>query len=149
MKTTLKFTFDSLLFGFENPKGNIEQVLFAKKLAEKEGMPNCNRLAKLIFNNDTLNKALAAAVSLDETLVLGYEGWNNSLLHLCIRSGRSAVRIAKGSFPSREIVMYEDYRQAILLNKLSEKQIEEIFYELWRNMDLIQPKPKYWCKEDI
>lgn len=77
---------------------------------------------------------------MDGTLVLGYEGWNDSMLHLCVRNGTSAVRIATGSFPSREIVMYEDYRQAILLNKLSEKHIEEIFNELWSNMDLIQPK---------
>lgn len=145
----MKFEIESLLFGIENPKGNIEQVLFARKMAEYEGMLNCNRLAKLTFNDSTVNKALAGAVSMDETLVLGYEGWNDSMLHLCIRSGRNSVRIAKGSFPSREIVMYEDYRKAVLLNKLFEKQIEEIFNELWNNMDLIQPKPKYWLREDF
>lgn len=149
MNSQMTFEIESLLFGIENPKGNIGQVLFAKKMAEYEGMPNCNRLAQLIFNDHTVNQALAGAVDTDETLVLGYEGWNDSLLHLCVRSGRTAVRMATGSFPSREIVMYEDYREAILLNKLSEKQIEEIFNELWNNMDLIQPQPKYLWKEDI
>jgi hypothetical protein len=57
--------------------------------------------------------------------------------------------MATGSFPSREIVMYEDYREVILLNKLSEKQIEEIFNELWNTMDLIQPKLKYRYREDF
>lgn len=149
MKSTMKFEIESLLFGIENPKGKIEQVLFAGKMAEYEGMPNCNRLAQLIFNDDTVNKAITGAVPLDETLVLGYEGWNDSMLHLCIRSGRSAVKIATGSFLSREIVMYEDYREAILSNKLSEIPIEGIFNELWTHMDLIQPKRKYLWREDI
>ncbi|MCI3936525.1 hypothetical protein MQX03_04900 [Chryseobacterium aahli] len=120
-------------------------------MAEYEGMPNCNRLARLIFSDDTLNNTLAGAVSMDETLVLGYEGWNDSMLHLCIKSGRGAIRIATGSFPSREIVMCEDYNEVILQNKLSEKQIEEIFNELWNNMDLIQPQPqpKYLWKKEI
>ncbi|KQT29560.1 hypothetical protein ASG22_19745 [Chryseobacterium sp. Leaf405] len=144
MKGTIKFEIESLLFGIENPKGKIEQVLFARKMAEYEGMPNCNRLAQLIFNDRTVNKALAGAVPLDETLVLGYEGWNDSILHLSIRSGRNAVRIATGRFPGLDIEMYKDYKEAILLNKLSEKQIEEIFNELWNNMDLIQPKPKFY-----
>jgi hypothetical protein len=148
MKSTMKFEIESLLFGIENPKGKIEQVLFASKMAEYEGMPDCNRLARLTFDDITVNKAFAGAVTMDETLVLGYEGWNDSMLHLCIRSGISAVRIATGSFPSREIVMYDDYKEAILLNKLSEKQIEEIFNELWNNMDLIQPKPKFMFKEE-
>ncbi|MCX8530869.1 hypothetical protein [Chryseobacterium luquanense] len=137
MKTTLQFSIESLLFGIENSKGSIEQVLFAGKMAECEGMPNCNRLGKLTFNDFTVNQAWAGAVSLDETLILGYDGWNDSVLHVCIRSVRSAVRIATGSFPGREIVMYEEYREAILLNKLSDKQIEEVFKELWNNMDLI------------
>jgi hypothetical protein len=147
MKSTMKFEIKSLLFGTENPKGKIEQVLFAMKMAEYEGIPNCNRLARLIFNDDTVNKAITGAVPLDETLVLGHEGWNDGVLHLCIRSGRSAVRIASGSFPGREIVMYEEYREAILQNKLSDKQVEEIFNELWNNMDLIQPKPKFMFRE--
>lgn len=148
MKTILKFTIESLLFGIENPKGNIEQVLFAKKMADKEGLPDCNRLAKLSFEDGTVNKELAGAVPFDETLVLGYEGWNEIIFNLCIRSGRSAIRIATGSFPSGEIVMHEDYRNAILLNKLTEEQIKEVFDLIWKNMDLIQPKPDYMLRED-
>jgi hypothetical protein len=86
MKSTMKFEIESLLYGIENPIGNIELVLFARKMAEYEGLPNCNRLAKLSFADDSVNKALAGAVCLNETLVLGYEGWNDSMLHLCIRS---------------------------------------------------------------
>lgn len=145
----MKFSVESLLIGIENPKGDIEQVLFARKMAEYEGMKNCNRLAKLNFEDDTINKAFSGAVAMDETLVLGYEGWSDSTLHLCIRSGRSALRIATGSFPSRKIIMYDDYRNTILLNKLSEKQIENIFIELWNDMDLIQPKSKFLWREDF
>lgn len=149
MKTKVKFTVDSLLFGIENPRGNIEQILFARKVAEYEGIENCNRLAKLNFEDDTVNIAFSGAVAMDETLILGHDGWSDSRVHICIRSGRSAVRIATGNFPSREIIMYDDYRNAILLNKLSDKQIEEIFIELWNNMDLIQPKSKFLWREDI
>lgn len=148
MKTTLKFRIDSLLFGFENPKGNIEQVLFSKKMADKEGITNFNRLAKLSFADETVNKALAGAASLDETLVLGYEGWSNSIFHLCIRSGRTGIRMATGSFPNREIIIYDEYRNAILLNKLTEKQIKDTFNFLWNNMDLIQPKIGFMFNED-
>lgn len=149
MKTKVQFSVESLLFGIENPKGNIEQVMFARKMAEYEGIENCNRLAKLSFEDDTLNRAFSGAVGIDETLILGYEGWNDSRLHLCIRSGRSAVRIATGNFPSREILMYDDYKNSILLNKLCEKQIENIFIELWNDMDLIQPKSRFLWREDI
>lgn len=148
METTLKFTIDSLLFGFENPKGNIELVLFAKKMADKEGIPNFNRLAKLSFADETLNKSLTGAASLDEKLVLGHEGWTNSIFHLCIRSGRTAIRMATDSFPNGEIIIYDDYRNVILLNKLTEKQIKDTFDFLWDNMDLIQPKLGFMFNED-
>lgn len=148
MKRTLEFSVESLLFGIENPKGNIEKVLFAKKMAEYEGIPNCNLLAKLSFADDSMNKAIAGAVSMDETLVLGYEGWSDTVLHLCIRSGRTTIRMATGRFPSREIIMYDDYSNAVLLNKLSEEQVREVFDFIWNNMDLIQPKPGYMFKED-
>ncbi|REC50644.1 MULTISPECIES: hypothetical protein [Chryseobacterium] len=143
MKATFEFSVESLLFGIDNPKGNIEQVLFARKMAEYEGIPNCNRLAKLGFAEDSVNKAVAGAVSLDETLVLGYEGWSESVFHLCIRSGKTAIRMARGSFPSGEIVMYEDYNNAILLNKLNEEQIKEVFDFIWNNMNLMEPNPGY------
>lgn len=149
MKTKVRFSVDSLLFGIENPRGNIEQIMFARKMAEYEGIENCNHLAQLRFEDDTVNKAFSGAVAMDETLILGYEGWSESRLHICIRSGRSAVRIATGNFPSREIMMYDDYKNAILPNKLSEKQIKEIFIEVWNNMDMIQPKSKFLWREDI
>ncbi|MDX3913919.1 MAG: hypothetical protein QHC79_10320 [Pseudosphingobacterium sp.] len=141
MKNKVSFSIETLLFGIENPKGAIEQVLFAKTMAEHEGMPYCNRLAKLTFTDPTVNKALPGAVPLDETLILGYEGWSDNTLHLCIRSGRSACKIATGSFPNREIDIYDDYRQAIMLRKLSDKDIKEIFNYVWDNMEVIQPDP--------
>lgn len=145
----MKFTVDSLLFGIENPRGKTEQIMFARKMAEYEGIENCNRLAQLSFEDSSINRAFSGAVAMGETLILGYEGWSDSRLHICIRSGRSAVRIATGSFPNQEIIIYDDYKNAILLNKLSDKQIEEIFIALWNNMDLIQPKSRFLWREDI
>lgn len=148
MKTTFEFSVESLLFGIENPKGNIEQVLFARKMAEHEGILNCNRLVKLSFADDSINKAMTGAVSLDETLVLGYDGWSDSIFHFCIRSGRTAIRMATGSFPHREIVLHDDYSNDVLLNKLSEEQIKKDFDFIWENMDLMQPKSGYMFRED-
>ncbi|MCW3170717.1 hypothetical protein OMO38_19480 [Chryseobacterium sp. 09-1422] len=99
MKTTLQFLIESLLFRSGDPIGNIEQVLFARKMADCEGIPNCNRLARLTFNDLTVNQALAGAASLNKTLVLGFEAWNDSVLHLCIRIGKSVVSIATGYLP--------------------------------------------------
>lgn len=117
-------------------------------MAKHEGISNCNRLAKLSFADESVNRAVAGAVPLDETLFLGYEGWSESVFHLCIRSGRTTIRMATGSFPSREIVIYEDYIHSILLNKLNEKQIKEVFDFIWNNLDVIQPKPGYMFRED-
>lgn len=141
MKNKISFSIETLLFGIENPKGAIQHVFFAKMMAENEGMPYCNRLAKLTFTDPAINKALPGAVPLDETLILGYEGLNDSILHLCIRSGRSACKIATGSFSNREINIYDDYRHAIILHKLSDKDIKEMFNYVWDNMELIQPNP--------
>lgn len=141
MKSKISFSIKTLLFGIENPKGAIEQVLFAKMMAEHLGMPCCNCLAKLTFADTNINKALSGAVPLDETLIIGYEGWNDNTLHLCIRSGRTACKIATGSSTNREIEIFDDYRNAIILRKLSEKEIMEIFNYVWDNMEIIQPDP--------
>lgn len=140
MKSKLSLNIESLLYGIENPKGAINQVLFAKRLAEHEGMRFFNRLARLTFTDPAINKALAGAVPLDETLLVGYEGWNDAELHLCIRSGQSACRIATGYFPNREISIHDEYRHAIILRKLSDKEIQQVFAYIWDNLELIQPK---------
>ncbi|MDX3916931.1 MAG: hypothetical protein QHC79_25540 [Pseudosphingobacterium sp.] len=140
MKTEFSFNIESLLYGIENPKGPIEQVLFATKMAEHQGMRSFNRLALLTFTDLTINKALPGAIPLDETLLHGYEGRNDTVLHLCIRSGRSALNIATGYFPKRKISIHEEYRHAIILRKLSDTEINRIFSYVWNNLGLIQPK---------
>ncbi|MDV4043687.1 hypothetical protein CMT37_12770 [Elizabethkingia anophelis] len=140
MKNKISFSIEPLLFDTENPKGAIELVLFANKMAEHENMPYCNRLVKLIFTDPKINKA-PGAVPLDETLIIGYEDWNHCALHLCVKSGRSTCKIATGNFPDREINIYDDYRRAIILCKLSDKDIKEIFNYMWDNMNMIKPNP--------
>lgn len=142
MKNEFLFDIESLLFGLENPKGAIEQVLFAKRLAEHEGMNSFNRLALITFSDPKINKAVIGAVPLDETLLVGFEGWNDAELHLCIRAGKSTCKIATGHFPSREITIHGDYRQAIIMRKLSDKEINQVFARIWENFELIQPKPR-------
>ena len=148
MENTVLSGVESLLFGVENPRGDIGQVLFARKMAGSEGLMDCNRLARLTFENSNINRAFSGEMLFDETLLIGYEGWSDCVLHLCIRIGRQAIKIATGSFPSGEVTFYDDYKKAIMVGKLSEDEIREVFSFVWGNMDLIQPKPKYLMVEN-
>lgn len=148
MENTVLSGVESLLFGAENPRGDIGQVLFARKMAESEGLKDCNRLVRLTFENSHINRAFYGEVFFDETLLMGYEGWSDCILHLCIRIGRHAIKIATGSFPSGQITFYDDYKKAVMVGKLSEEKIREVFSFVCGNMDLIQPKPKYMMGKD-
>ena len=142
MKDRFLFNIESLLYGIESPKGAIEQVIFAKKVAEHEGLQFSNRLARVTFDNPAINKEMPGAVPLDETLLLGYEGWNDTVLHLCIRSGRSVCKIATGYSSNREVTIHDEYRHAIILRKLTDRQIREFFNHVWNNLQCIQPIAK-------
>lgn len=143
MKNKTTFTIESLLYGIDSLKGAITQVLFAQKVAKHEGLQSFNRLARITFNDPAINKAMPGAVKLEETLLIGYESWNDTELHLCMRGGTSTCRIATGSSASREITVHNDYAHAILQGKLSDSEITDIFYTVWDNSELIQPVPKY------
>lgn len=142
MKKKFSFKIETLLFGIENPKGAIEQVLFAKKVATHEGIAFFNRLACLTFTDPTINKAFSGGVPMDETLLIGYEGWSDAILHLCIKSGQSILKVATGCLLSQEVTIHSEYRNAILLCKLSDKEIKEIFTHVWSNLDEIRPNPR-------
>lgn len=143
MKNGIFFSIESLLHGIENPQGPIVQVLFAKKVAEHEGIFSFNRLARLTFTDPAINKAFPGGAVLDETLLVGYEGWNDAILHLFIRGGQSTLKIATGEMPGKKVTIHRQYRDAILLGKLSDKQIKEIFSYVWKNLEVIQPIPRY------
>jgi len=143
MKTQFSFRIESLLYGIENPKGAIEQVLFAKKVAEHEGLQTFNRLARATFDDPAINKALPGATPLEDTLLLGYEGWNDTVLHLCVRSGKSACKIATGYLIDRKVIVHNEYCHALLLRKLSVIEISEFFDQVWDNLESIQPIPKH------
>lgn len=148
MKSTVLSSVEPLLYGLESPRGAIELVMFAKKMANSEGIENCNRLAKLSFNNSNIHKAFPDELPFDETLLIGYEGWSELILYLCIKCSRKAVKIATCQFPNGEIRFYDDYRNTIMLRKLSENEIKEIFCFVWDNLELIQPKPLYMMKDE-
>lgn len=143
MKTQFSFHIESLLYGIENPKGAIEHVLFAKKVVEHEGLQTFNRLARVTFDDPAINKALPGGVPLDETLLLGFEGWNDTVLHLCVRSGKSACKIATGYLIGRKVIVHNEYSHALLLRKLSEREVSEFFDYVWSNLECIQPIPKH------
>ena len=142
MKKKFSFTIETLLFGIENPKGAIEQVLFAKKVARHEGIECVNRFARLTFSDPTLNKTLPGGVSLDETLLIGHEGWDDAIVHLCIKSGQSNLKVASGDLLNKDVTIHDEYRNAILLRKLSDREIKEVFNYLWSNLDEIRPNPR-------
>ncbi|MFZ4860922.1 hypothetical protein ACL9RF_01920 [Sphingobacterium sp. Mn56C] len=144
MKDTFSFKIESQLHGIENPKGSIEQVLLAQNIAKHEGLGFFNRIALVTFGDATTNKEMHGAVPTNETLLFACEDWNNTLLYLCIRSEKSVCKIATGSF--QKITIHKEYRHTILLNKLSDKEIAEIFKYVWDNLEIIQPTPR--CLED-
>src|SRR5690606_27454482 len=142
MKKKFSFKIETLLFGIENPKGAIEQVLFAKTVATHEGIEPFNCLACLTFTDPTINKAFSGGLPMDETLLIGYEGWSDAILHLCIKSGQSTLKVATGYLLSKEDTIHSEYRNDILLRKLSDKEIKEIFTHVWNNLDEIRPNPR-------
>jgi len=144
MKRKLSFKIESLLNGIENPTGPIVQVLFAKRLAEHEGVFSFDRLACITFDNPKVNKAFTGGTPLDETLLIGNHYSDESELHLCVRAGNSCLKIATGYLPDRNIVFHPQYRHEILLDKLSDKEIEQVFNHVWDNPQSIEPLPKIW-----
>ncbi|MDR2272038.1 MAG: hypothetical protein LBF27_14125 [Sphingobacterium sp.] len=142
MKPKFKYSIEPLLHGIEYPKGKIEHVIFAQKVARHEGMDRFNRLAQVRFEDPQINKAFPGGVPLDETLLIGLDNYKDVKLHLCIRSKQSTCKIASGNSSSRKIIIDDTYRNVILLKKLSNKQIAEIFNFVWDNLELIQPNPK-------
>lgn len=139
MKTKLQFRIQNLLYNTADSKGPIVQVLFARQFTEYEGAFSFNRLARVTFENAAINKALPEAMPLEEILLLGEEGFNHSTLHLCIRGKNTVCRIATGYYPNRVAVVHDDYRQAILLDKLTDNQIHEVFTYVWDHPETIQP----------
>ncbi|MBN8857069.1 MAG: hypothetical protein J0H29_01700 [Sphingobacteriales bacterium] len=142
MKTKFHFTIQNLLYNAEYLKGPIAQVLFAKRFIEYEGAFIWNRLARVVFENEATHKALPGAVPLEETLLLGTEGFDYSTLHLCIRGKSTCCRVATGYFPKRVAIMHDDYKQAILLHKLTDNQIHKVFTYVWDHPETIQPSDK-------
>lgn len=143
MNDKIIFKFESLLYGVDIFKGAIEQVLFAKKVAEYEGLRSFNRLARVTFGDPAINREMQGAVPLDETLLIGYEGWNDTVLHLCIRSGKSACRIATAYSQNRKVIIHREYRDAFIVRKLTDTELSELFSHAWDNPQTIQPIPKH------
>ncbi len=142
MKQKFEFNIESLLHGIEYPKGKIQHMLFAQKVAEHEDMDSFNRLAQVLFKDSHINKAFPGGVPLDETLLIGSDNYEVITLHLCIRSANSCCKIATANSRDRIIKIYEDYRDVILLKKLTDNHITEIFNFVWGNLEILYPKPQ-------
>jgi len=50
--------------------------------------------------------------------------------------------VATGYFPKRVAIMHDDYKQAILLHKLTDNQIHKVFTYVWDHPETIQPSDK-------
>lgn len=143
MENRFTFKIESLLYGIENPKGAVKQVIFAQKVAKYEGMKFFNCLARLTFDNSTINRAFPNAVPTDETLLIGHQGARDTVLHLCIRAGQSTLRVATAYLQSNEVTIHSEYKNAMLLRKLSNVEISQIFSNIWDDIELIQPIPRH------
>lgn len=140
MENKFKFGIESLLVGMENPRGPIDQMLFANRFAEHEGWIAFSYLARVTFAEPTINKAFPGGVPLDETLLIANYNREGLEIHLCVRGGRSCLKVASAYLPKKEIIMHSEYRHEILPRKLSKKEIEAIFNYVWDNIETIYPK---------
>ncbi|WP_353151533.1 hypothetical protein [Chryseobacterium sp.] len=140
MKTKFSFKIETLLFGIENPKGAIDKVLFAQKVAQHEGF-QFNRLALITFSDPTVNNALDNADKLNETLLIAKKNWTDMIVHLCVKIGQCTLRIATGCLLSKEVTIHSEYRNTLLLRKLTDEEINRIFSHVWNNMDDVEPDP--------
>ena len=148
MENQTFFNIESLVYGIEYPKSPIVQGLFAEKVAKQEKIRDMNCLARITFHDALINRALPGGVPLEETLLLGREGYD-SHLHICARAGQSTLRIATGYFPKGKIVVHEEYRHAIILRKLSEREVREILTYVRDNPEVVaHPPPKNWEEDD-
>ncbi|MGE9310844.1 hypothetical protein ACLOAU_04340 [Niabella sp. CJ426] len=138
MKTNTFFAIRSLIKGIEYPQAPIQQGLFAEDFAEQHGF-KFNRLAMLTIEIHSIHQPLAGAPSLYETLIIGQESLTDCLLHICIRGQYSYLTVASAIKSTGVITVSEDYNEAILMKKLSTRQIEEIFEYIWNNMTCIEP----------
>lgn len=142
MKNKFLFRIESLLHGIEDPKGPIEQVLFAQKVGKHEGLETCNLLALITFENHSINKAIPGANPKDETLFIGLEEMDKTVLHLCIRAGKSVCKIATGKksrTSKTKVIIHQEYGDTIFLAKLSDDEINQLFAFAWENPDTIMP----------
>ena len=140
MKTNTFFTIRSLIKGIEYPQAPIQQGLFAEDFAAQHGF-KFNRLAMLTMEIHSIHHPLAGAPSLYETLIIGQESLTDCTLHICIRGQYSYLTVASALKSTGVITVSEEYNEAILMKKLSIKQIEEIFQYIWNNRDSIDPIP--------
>lgn len=139
MKKKFSFSVQPLLYNTEDLKGPIPQVFFARQFAEHEGAFYYNRLARVSFERPGINKAIPGAVPLIETLLLGEQQSEHSTLHLCIRAAHSCCKVATGYYPKRTIVIHTEYRHALLLDQLSDKEIEQVYTYIWNHPESIMP----------
>ncbi|GAB3427980.1 hypothetical protein [Niabella aquatica] len=128
-----------LLYNTEDLKGPLTQVFFARQFAEYEGAFYYNRLARVSFERPGVNKSIPGGIPLIETLLLGEKQSEHSTLHLCIRAAHSCCKVATGYHPSRTVVLHPEYRTALLLDYLSDKEIEQVFAYIWDHPEWIEP----------
>ncbi|MCT1526078.1 hypothetical protein ACS126_03550 [Sphingobacterium lactis] len=141
MKKKFTFEIESLLTGIEMPRGPIDQMLFANRFAEHMGWFRFSYLARVTFAEPTINTTFPGGNPLDETLLIANYTPEGIELHLCVRGGRSCLRVAAAYLPKKEVIVCREYTREILLRKLNDKEIEEIFAYVWDNMEVIYPKP--------
>lgn len=139
MKTKFVFTIQPLLYDTPDLKGPIIQVFFAKQFMEEGGEFYYNRLARVTFEKPNINKSLPGAVPLIETLLMGEQKWDHSTLHLCIRGTGCYLKVATGYFPKRITTTHKEYGDALLLDKLTNKEIEGLFAYIWDHPESIKP----------
>lgn len=147
MRNKLTFTIETLLHGIENVRGPIEQVNFARNFADYQKIPRLNQLVRIKFRDGAGHRSFPGAVPLEDTLIIGCDSYVERTHYICVMAENSGLYVAKGHYPDRRIKIQKDYRDALILDKLSDEDIQEIFNYIWDHPDEMQPSSTPWTDD--
>ncbi len=141
MKSKMSFIVQSLLFYTDQVKGPLEQVMFAQKIARFLQMDNFNQLARVEFSEPKVHKTFTGQELLIECLIIGNVTAGQGEQHIVVRAKETGLFVATGYLPERTVEFHEDYKSAILMEKLADADINLLFNYLWDNPSLLEFRP--------
>jgi hypothetical protein len=121
--------------------GPMSPTLFAKEMAQQSGF-KYNRLARVWFADERINQCYEdGGLTGHDTLLIGNAYNNDLLLTLWVDSGVGGTPVAMAyRSDNGEVIMTEVYAGQRYAKKLTKKQVEEIFADVFADPTQINIK---------